>query len=80
MLGKIIIIDEVPEPHKLKELITSYRALIRYLFTFESVPGGAPGTIKAFVIGSKYGEIVGQATLVAPVVAPPKQEQVAPKL
>jgi hypothetical protein len=80
MLGKIIIVDEVPELHKLKELIISYRALIRYLFTFESLPGGAPGTIKAFVIGSKYGELVGQATLVAPVVTPPKQEQTAPKL
>jgi len=79
MLGKIIVVDEVPELHELKELITSYRAFIRYLFTFESVPGGAPGTIKTVVIGSKYGELVGQATLIVPAVPPRQQEQTAPR-
>ena len=46
----------------LSELVISYRALLRYLFNFESRPGVAPGTIKLFVIGSKYGEIIGEAS------------------
>ena len=74
MPENIIVVDEVPELQKLKQLIISYRALIRYLFGFESIPGGAPGTIKTFVIGSKYGELVGQAMPIPPVT-PPRQQQ-----
>jgi hypothetical protein len=61
---KVVLIDRIPTYQQLGELIVSYRALLRHLFTFESKPAG---TIRAFVIGSKYGEIVGE---VSPIVPP----------
>lgn len=76
---KVVIVDDDLQLQKLRELIISYRALVRYLFTFEGAPGAPPGTIKTFVIGSKYGEIVIQATPIAPAqvaqMPPPKQVQ-----
>ena len=60
----MILIDRIPTYQQLGELIVSYRALLRHLFTFESKPAS---TIRAFVIGSKYGEIVGE---VSPIVPP----------
>jgi hypothetical protein len=67
---KVILIDRIPTYQQLGELIVSYRALLRHLFTFESKPAG---TIRAFVIGSKYGEIVGEASpIVPPQISTPR--------
>ena len=67
---KVILIDRIPTHQQLGELIVSYRALLRHLFTFESKPAG---TIRAFVIGSKYGEIVGEASpIVPPQISTPR--------
>jgi hypothetical protein len=75
---KVMLIDDSPS-QPLPELVISYRALLRYLFNFESRPGVAPGTIKLFVIGSKYGEIIGEAlpfpTQVPPTRPPPPLQE-----
>ncbi|MDT7892662.1 MAG: hypothetical protein RQ952_08045 [Thermoproteota archaeon] len=50
---KIVLIDDNIFPfQQLRNLIISYRSLLRHLFTLET----GPNIIKAFVIGSKYGE------------------------
>jgi len=64
---KVLLIDRIPVLQQLGELVVSYRALLRHLFTFESRPAG---TIRAFVIGSKYGEIVGEASIIRPPQVP----------
>jgi hypothetical protein len=73
---KIVLIDSIPSLQQLRDLIISYRSLLRHLFTLET----GPATVKAFVISSKYGEWVGQATLVAPQIpqAPPAQPSQQP--
>jgi membrane-bound ClpP family serine protease len=74
---KVVLIDQDSSLQQLLALIMSYRALLRYLFTFESRPGAIPSTFKLFVIGSKYGEIIGEASLAPPQIptprAPPQQ-------
>jgi len=64
---KVFLIDRIPMLQQLGELVVSYRALLRHLFALESKP---EGTIRAFVIGSKYGEIVGEASIIRPPQIP----------
>jgi hypothetical protein len=72
---KIVLIDDNIFPfQQLRNLIISYRSLLRHLFTLET----GPNIIKAFVIGSKYGELVGQASFLAPQIpqaTPPQPSQ-----
>jgi hypothetical protein len=81
--GKVLLIDQSPQFQKLAELVVSYRALLRYLFMFESRPGAAPGSVRVFVVGSKHGEIVGEVSplpVQAPAQrAPPLQQEKPPE-
>ena len=64
---KVFLIDRIPTLQQLGELVVSYRALLRHLFAVESKP---IGTIRAFIIGSTYGEIVGETSIIQPPQIP----------